>query len=80
MSERLTAGERIILNEAMILTGRRLKGPDLLEWSTSEDKVKSGLRDGEVMICCPLNGVWVALTAPKGKPVPAPQPGQGEPR
>lgn len=54
--------EREILAELRHITGRKkLKEKDLLEWSTDQSILAGNLRDGEVMVHCPLSQVWAAI-------------------
>jgi sulfur transfer protein SufE len=60
--------EREIVTELRQITKRRsLRLKDLLEWSTSETKVRENLREGESVVHCPQSGVWCAIRG-TGKP------------
>lgn len=54
--------ERVIVAEARtLLQNSKLRMKDLMEWSTSEDAIKRGLRDGELMFHLPDCGMWIAV-------------------
>jgi len=54
--------EREILAEARItLNNRQLQMGNLLEWSTSQETIRCGLRNGEMMLKLP-GGIWIAVS------------------
>jgi len=54
--------ERDILAEARTtLNNRQLKMGDLLEWSTSKEVIRQGLRNGEMMLRL-SGGIWIAVS------------------
>lgn len=58
----MNALERSVVKELKIITGNKKLGEkNLMEWSSSEDKIRKNLRDGEKIYFCPENGVWVAI-------------------
>lgn len=66
MAERLLPIERQLLAAAKdILCNRKLKAGDLLEWSTSREKVQSGLR--EIMLDFESDGLYAAFPSAADK-------------
>lgn len=51
----------VLLNARVALNNPKLRLKDLMEWSTSENKVKRDLCEGEVMLHLPNPGVWIAV-------------------
>jgi hypothetical protein len=43
-----------------VACNKKLRLKDILEWSTSEEAVKEGMQEGEVMFQVPL-GFWVCI-------------------
>lgn len=62
---RLSGFEREILAELRTITGRKLKGKDLLEWSCSEAEVLGHLQLGDEIHYCKSCGVWAAIPEKK---------------
>ena len=55
--------ERAVLDEAKtVLKNPKLKMKDIMEWSTSGEKVKEGCINDEIAVRCPSIGVWVAVS------------------
>lgn len=62
--------ETAILSELKQVTGRnKLRVKDIMEWSTSEDRVRKGAAADEEVIHCPLNGVWCAIPKVVSAPI-----------
>ena len=58
----MNALERSIMRNIKVLAkNKKLGEKNLMEWSTSEEKVKRNVREGEVIYHDALNGVWVAI-------------------
>ena len=58
----MRALERAILNEIIVITGRRkLRVKDIAEWSTSEDVIRKNATETETVIHCPGVGCWAAI-------------------
>jgi hypothetical protein len=63
--------ERAIWKEAQeVACNKKLRLKDLMEWSTSEEIVKEGMLDNEVMFQVP-SGVWVCIPQEMDKRTPA---------
>lgn len=58
---RATAFEMSLVNEVNLMNKTKYKGKDLMEWSTSEEKVKKDAQEGETVYHCQVAGVWVAM-------------------
>lgn len=65
-----TALEREIVAEAKAILGnKKFKLKELLEWSSSETKVKNGARENEVVLHLPKTNVWIAVAKENDKRV-----------
>ncbi|HTX22294.1 MAG TPA: hypothetical protein VMD27_10630 [Candidatus Aquilonibacter sp.] len=64
--------ERQILNAAkFLLHNSKLKEADLLEWSNSKERVQKNLRENEIMLEFPADGLYAAFPKAADKRQPS---------